>query len=371
MTARQVDVVVIGAGIAGLSAGAELARDGSVLVLEREPAPAQHSTGRSAAAWIEGYGGPRISPFTRAGRAWFESAGDGRADHPLLTPRGLLMVAAAGQGFHADDLAEPGTRHVPIDEAVRLFPALRRDVFESAVYVPGVADLDTAGAVAAFRRALRERGGCLETSSPVLGLTRADGAWRVETPGGSIVAGSIVNAAGAWGDAVAALAGLPPIGLQPMRRTICLFPAPDGLGHARWPMLADADEQFYLKPEPGQFLASPADETPQPPGDPRPDILDVATALDRVREATTLEARSVSSSWAGLRTFAPDRGLVLGPDPREPGFIWCAGQGGFGMQTAPAVARAVVALMRTGALPTDITALGGDAAAVLPDRLLP
>ena len=153
-----------------------------------------------------------------------------------------------------------------------------------------------------------------------------------------------------------------------MRRTICTFPVPESLGHTRWPMLVDADERFYLKPEPGQFLASPADETPSEPVDPRPEMLDIATAMERVREATTLEARSVSTSWAGLRTFAPDRVLVLGPDPLEPSFVWCAGQGGFGIQCSPAAARAIVSLVDRGTLPDDVLALGGDAAAVRPDR---
>ena len=168
---------------------------------------------------------------------------------------------------------------------------------------------------------------------------------------------------------MAALAGLPPVGLQPLRRTICTFPVPESLGHTRWPMLVDADERFYLKPEPGHFLASPADETPSEPMDPRPDMLDIATALERVREMTTLEARTVSTSWAGLRTFAPDRRLVLGPDPLEPSFVWCAGQGGFGIQSSPAAARAIVVRWWTGAtLPDDVVALGGVAAAVTPDR---
>ena len=233
---------------------------------------------------------------------------------------------------------------------------------------PTVADLDAAGAVQAYRRALRARGGRLEVGAAVRSLERRDGVWLVRTAAGTFHAAMVFDAAGAWADEVAAMAGLPPIGLQPMRRTICTVAAPAGLDHVRWPLLLDAAERFYLKPEPGQFLASPADETPLPPCDPRPDMLDIATALERVREATTLEARSISSSWAGLRTFAPDRALVLGPDALQPSFVWCAGQGGFGIQASPGAARAVVSLLDTGHLPADIEAHGGDASTVLPDR---
>jgi D-arginine dehydrogenase len=364
-----VDVVVIGAGLAGLSAGAELARDRRVVVLETESAPAQHTTGRSAAAFIEGYGGHTVSPFTRASRAWFESGGDGALDRPLLVQRGMLVVRAPGDPVDPEVGAEPSARLVTVAEAVELFPALRQERVAGATFVPDVADLDAAGVVGAFRRILRDRGGSLVTSAPVQALASVGGGWRVTTSSGGWECDRVVNAAGAWADMVAALAGLPPVGLRPMRRTICLFPVPGDLGHTRWPMLVDEAERFYLKPEPGQFLASPADETPSAPGDPRPDMLDIATALERVREATTLEARSVSTSWAGLRTFAPDRALVLGPDPLEPRFVWCAGQGGFGIQSAPAVARAIVSLMDRGVLPADIVAGGGHAASILPDRL--
>jgi D-arginine dehydrogenase len=363
-----VDVVVVGAGIAGLSAGAELARDRSVVILEAEAGAAHHTTGRSAAAYIERYGGPCIAPLTRASRPWFASGGGGALDGPLLEDRGMLVVAAPGVAPHMDIYAEPGATAIGRDEAVARFPALRPEAVAEAVFVADVADLDAAGAVLACRRHLRSRFGVLETGARVERLERGDGTWHVTTTRGTWHAETVVDAAGAWADEVAVMAGLPPIGLQPLRRTICLFPVPADLAHMRWPLLVDAADRFYLKPESGQFLASPADETPQPPGDPRPDMIDIATALERVREATTLEARSVSSSWAGLRTFARDRVIVLGPDPLEPSFVWCAGQGGFGIQASPGAARALVSLVDRGVLPADIEADGGDAAALRPDR---
>lgn len=362
------DAVVIGAGIAGLSVAAELARTRSVAVLEMEPAPATHTTGRSAAVYIERYGGPAITPFNIAGRAWFDTRGEGVAEHDLITPRGMLTYGPPGRLLTLGDDPEPGAVVISGDEAVARFPALRREVVGNAVFAPRAADLDPAGAVAVYRRLLRERGATIVTSAPVTALARHEGAWHVETPAGTWTAALVVNAAGAWADRVAALAGLPPVGLQPLRRTIATFAVAPGMGHAGWPLLIDEHETYYLKPETGRMLASPADETPDVPRDARPEMLDVATALERVRDATTLDPRSVLTTWAGLRTFAPDRGLVLGPDPLERTFAWCAGQGGFGIQCSPAAARAVVSLIDAGSLPDDIRALGGDEALVRPDR---
>lgn len=365
----RADVIVIGAGMAGLSAGAEIARDREVVVLEAEPGPSQHTTGRSAAVSILRYGGPGIEPYNRLSRAWFEAAGHGLADRPLCTPRGLLVVAAPGDQTDLGEHHDEDSRDVSAREAVELFGVLRPEMIARAHLVPGVVDIDVAGVVAAFRRALRELGGRLVTSARVTGLRRAAGSWSVSTGAGEWQAGMVVNAAGAWADEVAQLAGLPPLGLVSLRRTMCAVPAPDGLGQERWPMLLDASERFYMKPEPGHFLASPVDETPSPPGDPRPDMIDVATALERVADATTLDVSRISTAWAGLRTFAPDRCLVLGPDPLEPSFAWCAGQGGFGIQSGPAAAMALASLVAGRGLPDALLEAGPDAAHVLPDRL--
>lgn len=386
---RRVDVLVVGAGIAGLSVAAELARDRRVTVVEAEAAPATQTTGRSAAVYIEGYGGPAITPFTAASRAWF-AAGGGFADHELLTPRGMLVVAAPGEEAAAVGALAGEGEPVPVDEAVALFPALRPERVAWARHDPLVADLDVAGAVDAFRRAFLSRGGTLACGTRLLHAVRPGGAggagggggragpgdtgggrrtWRVATSAGDWWAEVIVDAAGAWADEVAAACGVAPVGLRPLRRTACTFRAPPGVDPRRWPLLCDAADRWYLKPEPGLFLASPADEALAPPGDCRPEEVDVARALDAVRGATTLPARSITAAWAGLRTFAPDRGLVLGPDPADPAFVWCAGQGGFGIQTAPAVGRAVASLARTGGLPTEVASAGLTPATVSPARL--
>ncbi|MEK6721817.1 MAG: FAD-binding oxidoreductase [Chloroflexota bacterium] len=365
---KRVDVAVVGAGIAGITVAAEFARERTVLVLEADTGPARQTTGRSAAICMASYGGPRIQPFTRTGRAWLESGGGGYLERSLLSPRGLVVIAAPGQQASFERYAADGGRPISVVEACELFPALRPEQCEAAAYDPEIFDLDAAGAVSSARRALRERGGEMMASSPVTALDQSNGSWQVTTPTGIVEAGLVVNAAGAWSDDIAVMAALPKIGMLPMRRTICTFRAPASLGHEAWPMLLDAAEQFYLKPEPGQFLASPADETPSAPCDPRPDLIDVATALDRVNAATTLQATTIQTSWAGLRTFAPDRSLVLGPDPLADGFAWCAGHGGFGIQAAHSAARAVVTLVETGELPADVVAAGGDRAAVVPDR---
>ena len=362
------DLVVVGAGIAGITVAAEFARSRSVVLLEADTGPAQQTTGRSAATYVKAYGGPAIQPFNEVGREWLASGGGGRLDRSLLSPRGLVVIATPGTDGAFDHFVADGARRIDAAEAVARFPAIRPDQVADAMYDPDVLDIDAAGAVAAARQSFRESGGELRVSSRVTGLRRGRGAWQVTTELGELEAGAVVNAAGAWSDALAAMAGLPRIGMQPLRRTICTFPAPAGLRHEQWPMLLEASERFYLKPESGQFLASPADETPSDPGDPRPEMLDVATAIDRVQTATTLVAETVTSAWAGLRTFAPDRSLVLGPDPLERSFIWCAGHGGFGIQAAHPAARAVVALTDRGALPDDLLAAGARPTAVMPDR---
>ena len=296
-----------------------------------ESTPAFHTTGRSAAAYIERYGGPAVAPFNPRLVPWFASGGGGRRGPSVARPARHARARGAG--------IRPDLEHVRGAGRARPRPPWRDagavpghpagGASAARCSCPGVADLDAAGAVVAFRRLLRERGGVAGHVRGRAGLARV-----------ATAAGSVDDRRGTWRrghrgrtrPAPGRTGSRRSPGCRPSGCSRCAAPSapspcPADLGHTRWPMLVDADERFYLKPEPGQFLASPADETPQEPGDPRPDMLDIATALERVRETTTLEARSVSTSWAGLRTFAPDRVLVLGPDPLEPSFVWCAGPG--------------------------------------------
>jgi D-arginine dehydrogenase len=256
-----------------------------------------------------------------------------------------------------------------VAQAQQRFPGLRDSVIEAATYDDDSQDIDATTAVEAFRSLLKSRGGKLSVDTRIDSIARDGSGWSVRAGGDDLSAGLLVNAAGAWADQVAELVGVPPLGLTPYRRTACTFAAPQGLDVSAWPLLMDADGGYYVKPEAGGFMASPADETAQEPGNARPRMEDVATALDRVDTMTTLAPRSIRSSWAGLRTFASDRAPVLGLEPGLPGFAWYAGLGGFGIMTAPAAARSVVSLIDTGALPDDVLAAGGDAARVSPDRL--
>jgi D-arginine dehydrogenase len=367
--ADSYDAIVIGAGIAGLAVAAELSARRRVLVLEKEPSHATQSTARSATSWIAGYSGAAVTPFTLASRAWFETGGDGYVDRSLLEPRGMLLVSPDPGSAGLREAVTVGSTPVDVAEAQRRFPALRDGVVAAATFDGDSQDIDANTAVEAFRAALRSHHGDLQVDAHIDALRREGPSWQVETDAATYRAELIVDAAGAWADEVAALAGVPPLGLTAYRRTACTFAAPDGLDVAHWPLLMDADEGYYVKPEAGGLMASPADETAQEPGNARARMEDVALALDRIDTMTTLAPRSIRSSWAGLRTFAPDRAPVLGPEPAVPGFVWYAGLGGFGIMTAPAAARSVVALIDTGDLPDDVLEHSGRSADVLPDRI--
>ena len=360
-----VDVVVIGAGIAGLSAAAELAAIGSVALCEAEVQPAQHTSGRSAATYIDWYGGPAIAPFTIASKGWFESDGESHADHPLIHARGLLAVAdhtGHGPGHHRPDRASTLTTA----DVLTMVPVMRGELIADAWYDPEVTDIDVAEMLQVYRRLLIARNGRLHLGARVTDIRRSGSDWLVTAGDDSISAATVVNAAGAWADEIAIMAGLQPVGLRPLRRTMFTFRQPSSIQPKHWPMVLDLDERYYFKTDAGQMMASPADEVPDRPCDARPEEIDVAAAIDQLNTATTFAVRSVTSTWAGLRTFAPDRALVLGPHPDAASFLWCAGQGGFGIQTAPAVARTIAAIAGGTAAPVADAAL----AASSPARLL-
>jgi D-arginine dehydrogenase len=338
----RVDIAVVGGGIAGTGVAAELAGDGAaVAVLEQEERLAHHSSGRSAAAFLESYGSPEIRALTKASRPIFDQSEPGRP--PVLTPRRLLWVADAAHVSDVDNLvvAEPVLRRIEPDRARRLCPALRPDWLAAAAVEDGAQDIDVAELFDRFRRRAVHSGVQVLTGAKVTSGEQSQGVWRLDTPGGEVVATTVVNAAGAWADEVAAALGIPRIGLTPLRRTIAIASAP--AAHPGWPLVAHIANTFYFRPEGDALLISPADETPSPPCDAQPSTEDIALALERVNEATTLELRHVRTAWAGLRTFAPDHNPVVGPEPGWDGFIWLAGQGGYGMQTAPALSRLAAA----------------------------
>jgi D-arginine dehydrogenase len=329
----MVDVLVIGGGIAGVSVACELAAEVSVTVLEAEPELARHTTGRSAAIYAPSYGGPVVRRLTKASEQHF---GDG-----ILTPHHSLWVALDDDG--ADHLREIDSEPITPDQAVELCPVLRKPL--AAALDREAMDIDVMALHDRYVRGLKERGGTIQTNTPVTELRRDGDGWVVH----GIRAQTVVNAAGAWADQVAQLAGVPAIGLQPMRRTIAIARTPDA--DPAWPLVAEAHDKFYFRPESGRLLISPGDETPSEPCDAKPQDTDVAIALERVNAATTLKLRSVQTAWAGLRSFVADREPVVGAWPDHPGFVFFAGQGGYGIQMAPALARlgADVVLGRTPA----------------------
>ena len=372
---ENADILIIGAGMAGASAAYELAAERRVILLEQESQPGYHTTGRSAALFTEAYGNLPIRRLTSASRAFFKAPPDCFGDDPLLTPRGTLFIASAEQIPSLEKAladhprsANPVTR-VSTDEAIRLNPALSPDYVAGALHEPASEDIDVHAVHGGFLRGLRQRGGVVATDAEVKALSRDGGVWVAETPSGRFAAPVVVNAAGAWCDHVAGLAGIAPCGLMPKRRTAFLFDPPDGIDMAAAPATIDIDETFYFKPDAGRVLGSPADETPSPPCDAQPEEIDVATGVYLIEQATGMTIRRITHKWAGLRSFVADKTPVIGFDPDHDGFFWLAGQGGYGIQTAPAIARAVAGLIGTGALPDDLVAAGLDKAMLGVERL--
>jgi len=366
------DIIVIGAGIAGASVAAHLAETRRVLLLEREDRPGYHATGRSAALFTEIYGNTAIRALTRASRKFLFEPPSGFAQGPLTRARGCLHIGTSAQlGLLQEFRAAPDialmTRVLNRAEALNLCPVLREDYVAGGVYEPDSSDIDVAALHQGYLRMLRAREGRLVNNAEVHALARTGGGWRVQTAAETYTAPLVVNAAGAWADAVAKLAGVAPIGLEPRRRTAMLVDPPPGMAVSGWPFVSDIAEQFYFKPEAGSLFISPADETPTVPADAQPEEWDVATAVERIEAATTLRIDRLKARWAGLRTFAPDRIPVVGFGA-EPGFFWLAGQGGYGIQTSPALSRTAAALVLGLPLAADLIASGVDPAAMSPAR---
>lgn len=361
------DIAVIGAGMAGASIAAELAPHARVLLIEAEDAPGYHTTGRSAAFWEECYGGPGVVPLTRASGSYL-------ADHGFLTPRGALYVGRAqdravmaefrasyeGTGVQIEPLA-------PKELAARV-PHIRPE-WSEALYQPACADIDVAALHQQYLAQAKRHGVVIVTRARVAGLARRAGVWTISSERGDIwQAARIVNAAGAWADDIARLAGVRPVGITPLRRTVAVLRVTP-LAPADLPLVLDINGGFYFKPDAGRLWLSPHDEIPSDPCDAAPEELDVATAIDRFQQVTDWRIEAVERRWAGLRSFAPDRLPVYGFDAEGEGFFWFAGQGGFGIQTAPAAAR-LGAQVLLGQGPDAMTA-GIDAAAFALARLQP
>ena len=373
-------VVIIGAGIAGASLAYRLAErfgDGqSIILIEREDLPGYHTTGRSAAVYTETYGPPLIRALTAASRSFFDSPPEGFAEFPLLHRLGLLLIAPehrldrCRELFQACHALTPTVRMLARPEILAMLPVLRPEWAVGAVFEPDAMSMDVAAIHQGYLRLFKRLGGTIRCDAGALALPRQGSGFVIETTAGNLDADIVVNATGAWADEVAALAGLAPLGLQPKRRTIIVFQGPPGVDVRNWPMVNDIDETFYFKPDAGRILASPEEATPMPPCDAQPDEFDVAVAVDRLQNATTLEIKRIDNKWAGLRSFFPDGNPALGFDPRRDGFFWLAGQGGYGITTSDAMARMAAAIISGADVPDEISALGVTAEALAPGRLI-
>lgn len=372
---ERADFIIIGAGIAAASAGYWLAPHGRVVVLEREAQPGYHSTGRSAALFMESYGTPQVRALTMASRDFLQNPPPGFAEHPLISPRGAMLVAAHGQQAELDEQWDvfrsvtPRAKKLGTAEVCALVSVMRPEKVLGAVLEPDAADMDVHAIHQGYLRGLRQAGGKVICDAPVTGLTRVNGEWQVEAGGAIYQAPVVLNAAGAWADDIGRLAGAAPIGLQPKRRSAFIFQPPEGVPFAHWPMVAGMGENWYFKPDAGMLLGSPANADPVAPHDVQPEELDIATAIHSIGEMTTLTIRRPTRTWAGLRSFVNDGDLVGGFDPDVPGFFWVAAQGGYGIQTSAAMGEACAALARGLPLPERISAFGLTAAMLGPQRL--
>ena len=340
-------ILVIGGGIAGVSVAAKLAPDADVTLLETEAALGTHASGRSAALFEENYGTPTTCVLNRASRSEHERRG-------VLSPRGMMIVAKdSDRAQFETDLIAMSMDEITVADAFARVPILSHDITRAAIH-EDAHDIDTDKLLQGFARDARANGANIATRQQVIAIERAT-TWQVRTQGQSFEAEILVNAAGAWADQIAEMAGVARIGLQPNRRSMARLPAPDGRDVSRWPMIVGPGESWYAKPDAGGWIVSPAEEHPIEAMDAWPDDLVLAEGLDRYQQYVTSPVTRVETSWAGLRTFSPDRSLVIGEDPDVPGFFWCAGQGGYGIQSAPAASACLADLVagRRPSLPAE------------------
>lgn len=370
----QVDIAIVGGGIAGASAAYFLSKQGSVALIEREEHFGYHSSGRTAAQFTVGISADTMRRMAQASRGFLEAPPPGFAEGALLSPRGCLTVGRHENEARltrlADRLAEAGARaqRLDRDEALALFPALRPEVFDLGVYEADAMDIDVDRLLQGYLRGARAAGARLVTAAGIEAIAKEDGRWRLEWPGGEIVAETIVNAAGAWADEMAAMAGLRPIGNVPHRRTAFTFALQKEFDTRNWPHLGTAADDWYVKPEPGCLMGSLSDAVPVAPGDAYPEDIDIAQAIANIERDTRLHVGRPLSQWAGLRSFVQDRAPVAGAHRDEASFFWLAGQGGCGILTSPAMGQAIAALVAGSPLPPLIAEHGVSEADLSPRR---
>lgn len=357
----MIDFIVIGGGIAGISAAARLSDLGRVTVLEAESGLGYHASGRSAAMFEENYGNPAVVALNKASADYHRTANGG-----YLSPRGFMLVAGPGEEDQfAADVKELDLHPIDTADAYARVPILKPETVTLAALHEEAQDLDTDRMIQDFARVVRGNDGQVITKAPVTAIRHSGAGWEVTAGDRTYSAKQIINAAGAWVDQVAVMAGVAPIGITPKRRSMARLPAPGGHDVSRWPMMMGVGEGWYAKPDAGKLLVSPADAEPVAPQDAFADDMVLAEGLARYEAKVTEPVTRVESNWAGLRSFVADGALVLGPDPVRPDFIWCAAQGGYGFQTAPAASRLIADLVGSRASELDRDMI----AALSPERL--
>ena len=368
--ANTFDIIVVGAGIAGASVAAHLAETKRVAILEMEDRPGFHTTGRSAATFEPNYGPPPMLAFTRASNDFFVNPPQGFTDGPLLIPRASLFFEAEGQEAFTKAFLQTssGVEELSETQAILHFPVLRPGYAKRTFLDPHTGDLDVDLLHRGYLKVFKARGGQLFNSAAAEKIGRHGTAWQVTTPQGVFDGEILVNAAGAWGDVVATIAGVKPVGLQPKRRSIGVIPLDGIAGAADFPMVTDVGETWYAKPQSGKMMVSSADATPVDPHDAYADDMAIAEGIERLMNATTIEVNHLDHSWGGLRTFAPDGAPVVGYDPSTECFFWLVGQGGYGIQSAPALSRTAAAMVLGHKLPQDVMDAGLKLASILPGR---
>lgn len=367
------DFAIIGAGIAGTSLAFELAQIGNVVLIEAEAQPGYHSTGRSAALYTPNYGNTVVRAISAFSGPFFRDPPVGFTEYPLLTQRGLLTIAVQGQEEGLDALVSSAADQTPVhevspSEALKLVPLLRPDVVSAAAFEPGVKDIDVDALQRGNLRRFKALKGRLLCGARVRELARGSGRWHIVVAGECLEAAVVINAAGAWADQIGELAGTKSIGMVPKRRCAIVVDAPAGVEISALPAVDMAGSEAYFKPEAGRIMASIGDETPTEPQDAQPEELDIALAADWLQRHTTIDLRRIKHSWAGLRSFVSDGAPVVGFDAAVDDFFWLAGQGGFGIMMAPALAQASSSLIRDNRLPDDLERHGVSQNVISPAR---
>lgn len=372
---NEYDYIILGGGIAGASVAYPLASEGRVLILEQEDQPGYHTTGRSVAVHTDSYGPEPVRKLAKASYDFLMKPPEGFSDVPLQHPLGIVFVATEEQkddllGFlKSVQVLSPEIHEISIDRVVEMVPVMKADQLAAAFYDERTIGLDVNAIHQGYLRSFKHAGGEVICRAGVNSLQRKSGVWEVETTNGTFSAPVVINSAGAWADVVAEMAGTRKIDIIPMRRTCIAFPAPEGMEVDHWPGIMDAHENYYFKPDAGALIGSLGDETPDNPCDVQPEELDVALTVDRIETATTLEINKLIQKWAGLRSFVADRCPVIGYAEDVDGFFWCAGQGGYGIATSPALGACAANMILHKDLPDEVLEQGVKKEDLTPERL--